>query len=141
MQIDVSTVIDRTPDIVFRFVAVGHVRNHPRWDPYMELRLETPGPIGVGSRIARRHTRLSWTIIGTMEITEFEPGRSFGSVVRDQTPHGLLEARGRMTMDPEGEGGTRLTIHLEIPSMAKSMDPSMIEGSLARSKELIEAET
>ena len=141
MQIEVSTVIERRPDVVFQFVAVDHVRNHPRWDPKMELRLETPGPIGVGSRIARRHTRLGTRIVGTMEITEFEPGRSIGSVVRDQTPQGLLEARGRMTMDPEGEDRTRLTIHLEIPSMAESMDPSMIEGSLARIKELIEAET
>lgn len=46
-----------------------------------------------------------------------------------------------MTMDPEGEDQTRLVVHLEIPSMAESMDPSMIEGSLARIKELIEAET
>jgi hypothetical protein len=141
MQIALSTIIDRAPDVVFRFCAVDHIRNHPRWDPKMELRQLTPGPIGVGTRIARRHTRLGAPITGTMEVTEFEPGRSFGGVVRDETPDGLLEVRSQMTMESEGEDRTRLTIHLDIPSMAESMDPSMIEGSLARIKELIEAET
>jgi len=36
---------------------------------------------------------------------------------------------------------TRLTIELQLPEAAASMAPTMIEGSLARIKELIEAET
>jgi hypothetical protein len=107
----------------------------------MELRQETPGPIGVGTRIVRRQTRLGAPIDGTMEITEFEQDRSFGAVIRDETPTGPLEIRSRMTVEPEGGSGTRLTFHLDIPSMAESMDPSMIEGSLDRIKALIEAET
>lgn len=34
-----------------------------------------------------------------------------------------------------------MTIYLEIPAIAASMDPSMVEASLNRMKELIEAET
>jgi hypothetical protein len=46
-----------------------------------------------------------------------------------------------MTAEPEGEGRTTVTIHLDLPAMAASMDPSMIEASLSKMKELIEAET
>lgn len=46
-----------------------------------------------------------------------------------------------MTMEPlDGDGRTRLTIYLDIPAMDASTDPSMIEGSLRKMKELIEAE-
>jgi len=34
-----------------------------------------------------------------------------------------------------------VTVHLEIPGMHASMDPSMIEASLSKMKELIESET
>jgi hypothetical protein len=44
MKIEVSELIDRPPAEVFRFVAVDHVRNHPRWDPQMELEQLTEGP-------------------------------------------------------------------------------------------------
>jgi hypothetical protein len=33
----VSTIIYRPPEVVWRFYAVNHLRNHPRWDPKMEL--------------------------------------------------------------------------------------------------------
>jgi hypothetical protein len=36
-KINVSTVIDRPVASVWRWYAVEHVRNHPRWDPLMEL--------------------------------------------------------------------------------------------------------
>jgi hypothetical protein len=76
-----------------------------------------------------------------MEVVEFEPDRAMGVVIHDNTPNGPLEVHSRMTSEPEGEGRTTLTIHLDIPAMEASMDPSMVEASLARMKELIEAET
>ncbi len=106
----------------------------------MELRQLTEGPIGVGTRIQRRHTRLGAPIEGTMEIVEFEPARAMGAVIHDRTPTGELKVHGRTTMEPEGEG-TTLTIHLDVPAMEASMDPTMVEASLAKMKELIEAET
>ncbi|MET3172445.1 UNVERIFIED_ORG: hypothetical protein ABIB52_000269 [Arthrobacter sp. UYCu721] len=57
-------------------------------------------------------------------------------------PTGPLEVHSRSTLEPLDEGAsTRMTIYLDIPAMDASMDPTMIEGSLRRMKELIESET
>jgi uncharacterized protein YndB with AHSA1/START domain len=141
MKLSLSKVIDRPPAVVWQFFAVDHLQNHPRWDSKMELRQLTEGPIGLGTRIQRRHTRLGVPIEGTMEVVEFQPERAMGVVIHDSTPTGELEVHSRMTAEPEGEGRTTLTFDLDIPAMAASMDPSMIEGSLTKMKELIEAET
>lgn len=141
MKVAVAKVIDRPAAAVWKFLAVDHVRNHPRWDPRMELRQLTEGPMRAGTRIHRRHTRLDVPIEGTMEVVEFEPERAMATVIQDNTPSGPLEVHSRMTMEPVDEGRTKLTIELEMPGMAASMDPAMIEGSLTRMKELIEAET
>jgi hypothetical protein len=68
MRLDRSAFIERPPADVFRFFAVNHVQNHPRWDPQMELEQVTEGPIGVGTVIRRRHTHYGEPIEGTMEV-------------------------------------------------------------------------
>jgi hypothetical protein len=83
MELEVDAFIDRPPADVFRFVATDHVRNHPRWDPVMELEQVTDGPIGVGTTIRRRHTHSGVPIEGTMEVVEYEPDRAFGTVIHD----------------------------------------------------------
>jgi hypothetical protein len=108
----------------------------------MELKQLTEGPVGIGTRFQRRHTRIGAPIEGTMEVVEFEPGQSIGVVILDNAPNGPLEVHGRTTLEPVDEGGgTRITIHLDIPAMEAPMDPGMIEGGLRKMKELIEAET
>lgn len=52
MRLEVSEVVDRPVATVFRFYAYDHVRNHPRWDPDMELGKVSDGPIGVGPSFA-----------------------------------------------------------------------------------------
>ncbi len=141
MKLDRSIVINKPPSVVFDFVAVNHLHNHPRWDPQMELRQLTDGPMGIGTRYQRRHTRSGVPIEGTMEVVEFEPGQSMGFHILDETPNGLLEVHSRATLEPLDEGAsTKMTIYLDIPAMDSSMDPTMVEGSLRRMKELIEAE-
>ncbi len=44
-KIETTEIIDRPLADVFRFYAVEHVRNHPRWDPDIELWLDKPGPL------------------------------------------------------------------------------------------------
>ena len=120
---------------MFRFVATDHVKNHPRWDPQMSLVQETPGPVGVGTRIHR--TRSGETPVeGEMEITEFHPDRTIGAVVRD----GPMELRSWMTVEPEGETASRLTITVESEDAPLDMMKEPIRGSLRRIKEMVEAE-
>jgi Polyketide cyclase / dehydrase and lipid transport len=100
MGLNRSIYIDRPPADVFRFYAVEHVRNHPRWDPDMHLELVTEGPIGVGTVIRRTHTHYSEPTEGTMEVVEFERDRALGVVIHD----GSIEISGRMSIEPQGEG-------------------------------------
>ena len=141
MSLSASREIERPPEKVWQFVVVDHVRNHPRWDPRMSLEQVTDGPIGLRTRIRRRHTRAGSPIEGWMEVVDFEPPHAFGVLVRDEMPEGTLEVRSLMRLEARGAGRTRLTIELQLPAPAASMDSSMIEASLARMKELIESET
>jgi hypothetical protein len=136
VRIEVSGVIDRPPEVVFRFVGYEHVANHPRWDTKMELEQLTPGPLGVGTVVRRRHTRAGAPIDGTMECTEFDPPRALAFRIQD----GAVEMHGRQSIEPEGEGRSRLTISVDIPGAPNAGDPMPVENSVRRIKELIESE-
>lgn len=137
VKLDVSESIERPPADVFRFVGTDHVKNHPRWDPALSLAQETPGPIGVGTRIRRSRAGGETRVEGEMEITEFEPDRVLGAVIRD----GPMELRSWMTVEPEGEGASRLIITVESDSAPVDMMEVPIKGSLRRIKEMVESET
>jgi hypothetical protein len=138
VRIEVSEEIERPASVVFKFYAEDHVLNHPRWDPSIELWLDSEAPIGAGTVIRRRNSRSGTPVEGTMEVVEWEPNRSMGVVTRD----GPLEIHGRATVEEMGENRTRLTIDAEMPideSMKDQIEAS-IQRSAARIKELIEAE-
>jgi hypothetical protein len=138
VRIEVSEEIERPVPVVFKFFAEDHVRNHPRWDPYIELWRDSEGPIAVGTVIQRRNSRSGTPVEGTMEVVEWEPNRSMGMVTRD----GPMEIHGRATVEGIGESRTRLTIVAEMPideSMKDQIEAS-IQQSAGRIKELIEAE-
>jgi hypothetical protein len=141
VKLQLSQVIDRPVADVFRFFAVEHVRNHPRWDPYMHLEQITDGSMGVGTIIKRVNSRSGSPVEGTMEIVEFEPNRSMGTITRD----GPFETRGRAVFEAAGDNRTTLTFDLEFPGLDESADTSMmvssIQGSLNNIKQLIESET
>jgi uncharacterized protein YndB with AHSA1/START domain len=136
VKLDLSESIERPPADVFRFVATDHVENHPRWDPQMSLVQETPGPIGVGTRIRRSRAGGESRVEGEMEITEYEPDRAMAAVIRD----GPMEIRSWMTVEPEGEEGSRLTFTVESDDAPLDMMEEPIKGSLRRIKEMVEAE-
>jgi hypothetical protein len=136
-----ATIIDRSQEAVWEFCAVDHLRNHPRWDPQMQLEAVTHGPMGLGKQIRRRHTRLGQPIEGVMEVVEWDPPSSFATRIVDQTATGSLTVYSRMMMTPEGASRTRLAIELELPGATASMDPGMVQATLGRIKELVEAET
>jgi hypothetical protein len=140
VQFQVSQVIDRPVDKVFHFIANEHVRNHPRWDPDIELWLDSDGPIGVGTVIGRRNSRSGTPIEGTMEVVEFEPNRAMGTIIHD----GPAVIHGRITFEAVSDNQTSVTTIIELPGMDESMDKSFLISRLERSnqnrKQLIESE-
>lgn len=139
MKAEVSQVIDRPVADVFRFYAVDHIRNHPRWDPDIELWPTSDDPIRVGTIIGRRNSRSGTPIEGTMEVVEYEPNRSMGVVIRE----GPMETRGRATVEAEADDRTILTISADMLGVDESMRDritGLIERSVRSIKDLVEAE-
>jgi Polyketide cyclase / dehydrase and lipid transport len=113
MKITVSTVIDRPLAGVWRWYAIEHVRNHPRWDPDMELEQISEGPIGLGTRIRRRNRHFGEPIEGEMEIVEWEPEHVMGARIREAN----MDTHGRVTFQAMEPNRTRLTIEADFPGM------------------------
>jgi len=139
VRIEVSQEIDRPVPVVFKFYADEYVRNHPRWNPAIELWRDSDEPIGLGTIIQRRNSRWDPPVEGTIEIVEYEPNRAFGAVIRE----GGMEVHGRTTFEEVSEGRTRITVTAEMPIDESMKDPmtGMIQESHRTIKELIEAET
>lgn len=136
-MMEVSKVIDRPVSAVFAWYADDHIRNHPRWDPDIELEATSPQPLGVGSVIRRWNSRSGTRIEGEMEIVEFERDRLLAMVIRD----GPMEMHGRATFQPAGDGATILTLTVDPPGMVdEAALAAGIEGSLRKMKQMIEAE-
>ncbi len=135
----VTTMINRPLGKVFHFYADEHVHNHPRWDPDIELWLDSDEPIKVGTIIRRRNNRSGIPVEGTMQVVEYEPNRAFGLVIHD----GPVVMNGRVTFEAQGENQTAITTSFEIPGMDESMDKSFLSSRLERSqrniKQLIES--
>ena len=140
LQLESSQVIDRPIDKVFHFVAVEHVRNHPRWDPDIELWLDSDTPIGVGTIIHRRNKRSGTPVEGTMEVVEFEPNRAFAMVIHD----GPAEMRGRTTFDAINDNQTKITTIVDIHGLDENTDKTFLNSRLEHSaqirKQLMESE-
>ena len=133
VQLQTSLVIDKPVEAVFRFYALGHVRNHPRWDPDIQLEQISEGPMGVGTLIRRRNSRSGTLVEGSMELVEFEPNRTLGMLIHD----GPVEMRGRTTSEAVSAGQTRMTSTVEIPDMDEKMDKGFLQGRLERSSQTI----
>lgn len=140
LHLESSQMIDRAVDKVFRFLATEHVRNHPRWDPDIELWLDADGPIGVGTVIHRRNKRSGNPVEGTMEVVEFKPNRLMAVVIHD----GLTEMRSKTIFEAISDNKTKITTTIDIPGMDESADKTFLSSRLERSaqirKKLIESE-
>ena len=139
IRIEVSQEIDRPVPVVFKFYADNHVRNHPRWDPDIELWRDSDEPICVGTIIQRRNSHAGTAMEGTMEVVEYEPNRAFGVLIRE----GPMETRGRATFEEAGEGRTRLTVAADMPidESMKDRITGLMQRSVRNIKEFVEAET
>ncbi|MGH2491223.1 MAG: SRPBCC family protein [Candidatus Limnocylindria bacterium] len=140
MRVEASVVIERPVGTVFHFYADEHVRNHPRWNPDLELDVDSDRPIGVGTIIRRRNRMSGKLVEGTMEVLEFERDSAMAGVIRE----GTVEFRGGATFESLSPDRTRLTIGADMPWIADGSDVSQISMLMQRSvqniKQLIETE-
>ena len=140
IYVEVSAVIERPVEDVFRIHATEHVRNHPRWDPYMQLEQLTDGPIGVGTIIKRINSHSGVPVEGTMEVIEFEPDKSFGMIIKD----GPAEIRGFAIYEPKSPGQTIYTLKMEFVGMDEDVDKgdltSQMEAAIQNHKRFFESE-
>jgi uncharacterized protein YndB with AHSA1/START domain len=139
MQIQVSTTIDRPIAEVWRWYAEEHVRNHPRWDPDMELQQISEGPIGLGTKIRRRNVRFGAPVDGEMEVVEWDPERAIGMLIHDAN----MQMRGRTTFREEGPDTTVLTIVTDIPDLDESkagVVSSRMQRTIENVKSLVESD-
>jgi hypothetical protein len=110
VRLAVSQVIERPPAEVFRFVATEHFQNHPKWDPAVTAVTPTsPGPMGVGTTARLVRTDRGRRIEGSMEVTEYEPVRSFTEVSR----FGPFTLHARATFEPVAPASTRLQLAMD----------------------------
>jgi len=140
VTLQVTQIIDKPIAKVFHFYAHDHVQNHPRWDPDIELSLDSDEPIQVGTIIQRRNSRSGTPVEGTMEVVEYELDQSFGVIIHD----GPIEMRGRALFDAVNDHQTKITTTVELPSMDENMDTGFLtrrmERSSQRMKQLMETE-
>ena len=141
LQFESSEVIDRSIDKVFKFYALDHVRNHPRWDSDIELWQDSDAPLAVGTVIRRRNKRSGTPVEGTMKVTEFEMNRVMAMEVHD----GQAVMYGRTTFESINENQTKITTIIDIPWMDENADKTFLNNRLAEvsqiRKRLIESET
>jgi hypothetical protein len=135
-----SQVIDRPLADVFHFYAHDHVRNHPRWDPDIELEQITNGPIGIGTILRRRNSRSGIPVEGTMEVVEYELNRMMAMIIHD----GPVVMHGRTTFEAINDYQTSITTTIDLPDMDEKMDKSFLNSRLEQSgvirKQLMESE-
>lgn len=139
MEVQVSTSVDRPLADVWRWYAIDHVRNHPRWDPDMSLTQLSDGPIGLGTKIRRRNTRWDEPVEGEMEVVEWEPERALGMAIHDAN----MVMNGRATFEADGPTRTLLTVTTDLPGLDEERAAylaRLMERSMGRVKELCEGD-
>ena len=104
-----SIEIDRTAEDVFAYLD-EHER-HKEWqDQIVSARVESDGPIRVGTRVIETRRMPGGERDFSYEITEHDPPRraSFRGVAGPVRPHGTV------TVEPAGEGRSRVTLELDL---------------------------
>jgi uncharacterized membrane protein len=139
-----SIEIARPPEAVFAYV--DQLDRHGEWqNDIISSKLETAGPVGVGSRATNTRKVPIGTQDVTYEITEHDPPRraAFRGV------NGPVRPVGSVTIEPAGEGRSRLTLELDLQGhgllgmlvapLARSQARKQVPQDQQRLKERLEA--
>lgn len=98
----VSTVVEAPPERVWALLA--DVERQPAWmTDLRSVRLETPGPVGLGTRAVGTVRIAGLGATDPVEVTAFEPPRRFA--VEHQ---GRFRGQGTFTVEGLGDGASRI---------------------------------
>jgi uncharacterized protein YndB with AHSA1/START domain len=107
ITIDFDLTIGRRPEEVFAYLE--DPEKVSQWQGWaVEIKQETEGARGVGTRFRDVRKFLGRKIDSTVEFTEYEPPQRLGLKVSA----GPIPFRVRQTLEPVGEG-TRVSVHAE----------------------------
>jgi len=92
------------------WAVLADVEGQPRWMHDLKaVRMETPGPVGAGTRAVGRVRILGVTVEDPVEITEFEPPTRFALA-----HEGLFTGSGLITLEPGADGTTTIVRWEEV---------------------------
>lgn len=140
MKVEQSIEIDRPVATVWRFVAVEHIRNHPRWDPDMKLERVSDDPIALGTVVKRTVSRFGRVTEGSMECVRFDPEVAIQFAIHD----GPTEMMGGADFVALAPDRTHFTSWADIPGIDETVAEAikaLMRRSVVNMKALIESET
>jgi uncharacterized protein YndB with AHSA1/START domain len=144
MAIVETIEIARTPEDVFAYL--DQLERHGEWQTQIvSVTRETAGPTGVGTRATDVRRVPGGKQSVTYEITEYDPPRR----VAFRGVNGPVRPVGSVTVEPAGEGRSRLTLELDLRShgllgllfapLARSQSRKLVPEDQRRLKERLEA--
>jgi uncharacterized membrane protein len=144
MPITQTIEIARSPEDVFAYV--DQLDRHGEWQSHIiSSKLETEGPTRVGSKATDKRKVPGGTQDVTYEITEHDPPRraAFKGL------NGPVRPVGAITVEPAGEGRSRLTLELDLRGhglvgqfvaiLARSQARKQVPADQQRLKERLES--
>ena len=142
LAMDMLTVVDAP--IVDTWAVVSDVPRQPEWMHDMKrVSIETPGPVGVGTRAEATVRILGIAVSDPVEITGFEPPQRFA--IRHD---GRFTGDGVITLEPGADGTTTIVRWTEtlVPPLLPELGPvaqapvlrAVFQDDLHRLKRLVE---
>jgi uncharacterized membrane protein len=139
-----SIEIDRRPEEVFAYV--DDLGRHGEWqDEILSTKVETDGPVGVGTQVQERRRLGGREMDANYEITEHDPPRR--TAFRGTT--GSVRPVGAVNVEPVGDGSTsRVIFEFDlvgygmgklIAPMARRQSVQIIEANQQKLKERLES--
>jgi len=119
-----SVEISRSPEDVFAYI--DQLERHGEWQSsIISVTRDTPAPTGVGSRATDLRKVPGGKQSVTYEITEYDPPRRAAF----RGTNGPVRPVGVVTVEPAGEGRSRVTIELDLQGHGLL---GLVVGPLAR---------
>ena len=123
MRIEATATIDRTAEVVWRFLT--DLANTPMWDPgVLEVTQTSSGPVGVGTTIQSKHPK---NRVLNARAVEYEPNHKF---TLEFTSGPIRGTKVSYSIEPI-EGKTKLTrtFDLKFSGAYKLVGPFIARGA------------